>query len=332
MSRAGSTAAVHSVEEFVIGVPDLDVARHFYESFGLDVRGEEGGLALYTNGHPHRWARVLGGFAHEKLLWLSFGAYEDDLATLRHQLVNVGALDGVPPNGASPEGIWVRSPDGVPIQVRVAPKCSPSAPGPREHAPATGPGRPAVGRAPARSKVGKVGKVHPLYLSHVLLFASDVDQALEFFGTGLGLRLSDRSGSVIAFMHMPHGSDHHLVALAKSAGPGLHHSSWCVPSIDAVGLGMEQMKAVGYAEGWGVGRHVLGSKYFHYVRDPWGSYAEYSFDIDFVPAGTTWPAADHPGEDSLYVWGPSVPEEFVVNTEIGDWPASAMGRGGSPLP
>jgi hypothetical protein len=132
----------------------------------------------------------------------------------------------------------------------------------------------------------------------------------------LGLRLSDGSGSAIAFLHSPHGSDHHLVALAKSGGPGLHHSSWCVPSLDAIGLGAQQMEQSGYTQGWGIGRHVLGSNYFRYVRDPWGSYAEYSHDIDYIPAGTTWPAADHPGEDSLYVWGPALPSDFITNHEL----------------
>ena len=56
--------------------------------------------------------------------------------------------------------------------------------------------------------------------------------------------------------------------------------------------------------------------YFRYVRDTWGSYAEYSFDIDFVEPGAEWPAADHPGEDSLYVWGSAVPEDFIVNDEL----------------
>ena len=79
---------------------------------------------------------------------------------------------------------------------------------------------------------------------------------------------------------------------------------------------MEQMTMAGYGDGWGVGRHVLGSNYFRYVKDPWGSYVEYSYDIDFVAAGTDWHAADHPGEDSLYVWGPAVPEDFVINTEL----------------
>ena len=30
--------AVHSVDEFVFSVPDLEEARRFYSSFGLDVR------------------------------------------------------------------------------------------------------------------------------------------------------------------------------------------------------------------------------------------------------------------------------------------------------
>ena len=86
-------------------------------------------------------------------------------------------------------------------------------------------------------------------------------------------------------------------------------------SLDEVGLGAELMKTHGYTKGWGVGRHVLGSNYFYYVQDPWGSWAEYSFDIDFVPADVEWPAADHPPEDSFYIWGPAVPDDFVINHE-----------------
>ena len=66
------------------------------------------------------------------------------------------------------------------------------------------------------------------------------------------------------------------------------------------------------------------SNYFRYVRDPWGSYAEYSYDIDFVAPGAQWPAADYPPEDPLYVWGPAVPKDFVPNHELngrrGGWP------------
>ena len=54
--------------------------------------------------------------------------------------------------------------------------------------------------------------------------------------------------------------------------------------IDDIGLGAMHMAGKGHSAGWGLGRHVLGSNYFHYVRDPWGSYAEYSCDIDYIPA------------------------------------------------
>ena len=207
------------------------------------------------------------------------------------------------------EGFWIRDPDGTPIQIVVAPKVSPSVKSqPAESSPAAA-GR---GAAPSRSNAAPV---RPRHLSHVLLFTPDVRRQTIFYADVLGLRLSDRSADIIAFMHGPHSSDHHLVAFAKSNSPGFHHSSWDVGSIDEVGLGAEQVKAQGYTKGWGVGRHVLGSNYFYYVQDPWGSWAEFSYGIDFVPADVEWPAADHPAEDSFYVWGPTVPDDFIVNHE-----------------
>ena len=301
--------AVHSVDEFVFSVPALEEARHFYTCFGLDVRDEGEALALYTHGHPHRWARVFQGGEVKRLAWLSLGIHAQDEERFERHLAEREVVRVAPPTGADAGGIWIEGPDGIPLQLRVAQKSSPSQPAPREFPPEAG----NFGRSPSRSRAQAT---RPLYLSHILLFSADVDAARAFYEDVLGLRLSDKSGSVIAFLHTPHGSDHHLVALAKSSGGGLHHSSWCVPSIDAVGQGTQQMAMAGYDQGWGLGRHVLGSNYFRYVRDPWGSYAEYSYDIDFVEAGNTWPSADHPGEDSLYVWGPALPEDFIVNHEL----------------
>ena len=161
--------------------------------------------------------------------------------------------------------------------------------------------------------------MHPRRLSHVLLFSSDVLRSVKFYRDALGLRLSDRSGDIIAFMHGAHASDHHMLAFAKSEGPGYHHSSWDVASIDDIGLGMQHMVACGHVRGWGIGRHVIGSNYFYYVQDPWGSFAEYSYDIDFIPANVDWPAADHPPEDSFYVWGPPPPDYFIQNHEVSGW-------------
>ena len=143
----------------------------------------------------------------------------------------------------------------------------------------------------------------------------DIPKAIAFYRDVLGMRLSDRSGDLIAFMHGIHGSDHHMIAFVKSDGPGLHHLSWDVGSINDIGVGANHMADKGFAYGWGLGRHVLGSNYFHYVRDPWGSYAEYSCDIDYIPVTHDWKDGDHPPEDSFYMWGPAVPEDFAHNFE-----------------
>jgi hypothetical protein len=73
-----------------------------------------------------------------------------------------------------------------------------------------------------------------------------------------------------------------------------------------------------YAEGWGLGRHVFGSNYFHYVRDPWGSYCKYSCEMDYIPAGSEWDGGDHGGEDAFYIWGPTPPADFAVHKEMRD--------------
>jgi catechol 2,3-dioxygenase-like lactoylglutathione lyase family enzyme len=161
----------------------------------------------------------------------------------------------------------------------------------------------------------KAPKVYPRRLSHFALFTTDVDEAIVFYEKMLGIRLSDRSGPFVAFLHGPHGSDHHMLALVKSDHRGMHHVSWDVGSFQEVGLGMAQMARAGFTEGWGIGRHVLGANYFFYCRDPWGSYSEYSADMDYIPHDTDWNAADHPPEDSLFLWGPNPPEEFIQNCE-----------------
>ena len=37
------------------------------------------------------------------------------------------------------------------------------------------------------------------------------------------------------------------------------------------------MRESGWEPEWGLGRHVIGSNYFYYIRNPWGSLAEFFF-------------------------------------------------------
>ena len=142
-----------------------------------------------------------------------------------------------------------------------------------------------------------------------------MDRSIAFYSKALGLRLADRAENIISFLYGIHGSDHHMLALLQSNGSGLHHSSWDMGSIGAIGLGAMDMSRKGYEKGWGLGRHVLGSNYFHYVRDPWGSYAEYTADMDYVPVDRDWKTEMHDGEDSFYLWANAPPDDFARNYE-----------------
>ena len=222
VSRRPGVVAVHSVDRFVFTVPDLQVAEKFYAAFGLDVRrsGADAGarLDLYTFGHPHCWASVSQAGERKQLQYFSFGIYAEDEAAFRQRIAERGIGMAPHPLGDG-KGLWLRDPDGTAVQLVVAGKVSPSAPSPASAVPAVPPGQ---GAAPSRSKVVPV---HPRYLSHILKFTPDVAAQVAFCTLFLGLRLSDHSGDIIAFTHTPHGSDHHLLAFAKSHAPGLHHSS-----------------------------------------------------------------------------------------------------------
>jgi hypothetical protein len=85
--------------------------------------------------------------------------------------------------------------------------------------------------------------------------------------------------------------------------------------VQDVGAGAMQMADKGFVAGWGLGRHVLGSNYFHYVRDPWGSYAEYSADIDYIPSEIDWEGQSHAPENAFFLWGPAPPKDFLINYE-----------------
>jgi catechol 2,3-dioxygenase-like lactoylglutathione lyase family enzyme len=261
--RRHDRLGVHSIGEFLLTVPALDEAQRFYAAFGLDARMEDGQLALRCQGDAHVWGRLRAGAA-KKLERLIFHCFADELQAIERRWAEQGVQRIAAAEGAQ-DALWARSPDGLAICVRPGVKTTPDAVPPVDATlPRSGErGAPYRNAAPA---------VRPRRLSHIALLTRSVPGQIDFFSRALGLRLSDRSGDNVAFLHGPHGSDHHLVALLGSSGPGLHHLSWDVPSVDEVGLGAAQMAAAGYSQGWGVGRHVLGSNYFHYAQDPWGSF------------------------------------------------------------
>ncbi|CAD6562066.1 hypothetical protein LMG27952_07671 [Paraburkholderia hiiakae] len=299
---------VHSIGGFSLIVPCLDEARDFYEAFGLDVLATESGLELRTC-DGWRWGRVVEG-ERKQQRHITLHCHARDFRALCERLASHGVRFEEAPSWADDrEGAWFRDPDELLLELRAGEKTTlddairTPLPMPRD----------GVRAAPGRHDRTAV---RPTRLSHIMRFTPDVPRSLAFYSQILGLRLSDRSGDAVAFLHGPHGSDHHLMAFANSRGAGLHHLSWDVPTVEDVGLGAMQMAERGYAKGWGIGRHVLGSNYFFYVADPWGSFSEYSAYMDFIPASVDWQGGDHEPEDSSYLWGPEVPAFMRENHEI----------------
>jgi len=128
--------------------------------------------------------------------------------------------------------------------------------------------------------------------------------------------LADHAQDVIAFACARKDSDHHVVAFAKSSGVGFHHASFQVADPDEVGRGGRTLVAKSGRGDWGFGRHTIGSNFFHYIQDPWGSWFEYYSDMDHIDDYALWTPTNYSMEDSLASWGPEVPHDFVHNYEV----------------
>jgi catechol 2,3-dioxygenase-like lactoylglutathione lyase family enzyme len=313
----GAGAAVHSVDHFALNVPSIPDARKFFTAFGLAVSEvtKDCGTELELRAlDGHRWARIFPA-SKKSLSYLSFSCFAGDIGKIERQVREAGGRFSVDVSAVTngrhhtADGLWFEDPDGNLIHVNAGPKVTASRKESFGRVDVAADRRGSHSRSQARI-------VRPRRMSHVVLFTPDTLRAVDFYERSIGLRLSDRSMDRVAFMHAIHGCDHHLVAFVKSRGKGWHHVAWDVEGIDDVGEGAAQMAAAGYRRGWGTGRHVLGSNYFHYVMDPWGSFCEYSADIDYVTAGVAWSSGDFPPEDSLHLWGPDVPDYFTKNTEL----------------
>ena len=213
-----------------------------------------------------------------------------------------------PPRGAPEGGIWIRDPDGHAVNLRQEGRELPPADLPLS---LNSPGH--------IERVGLRGcpeglQARPRRLGHVLLFTPDIGRQIDFYTRVLGLKLSDRSQSIVAFLRCT--TDHHNLAFLASKGPGFHHASFEVGSVDEIAIGAQRMLDAGCEPGWGLGRHVIGSNFFYYTRDPWGSFAEYFHDLDYIPEHCAWEPRDFPEADAIYRWGPPMPDYFGRNTEV----------------
>jgi catechol-2,3-dioxygenase len=299
------TAAPHSLLHFGLAVADVDKSLHFYESFGLKPEGS-GSEILLRSGNGDDVIRLFGGTS-KSLKYIALAAFPEDFDQIARQIREFGAPSVTPLFDTASKGIWTCDPDGNVILIL------PDAYVRNRQTRQAGPQIQSVGlhACPYQDTV----QVDPLRLGHIFLFSKNFEAMARFYLNAIGFRISDISPGHVLFMHLPHGSDHHVIAFVNNGKKGFHHASFEVKTVDEVGVGGQNMAALGFNRGWGFGRHLSGSNFFYYIRDPWGSFVEYYCNIDFVPEGSVWKYRELDKKYSLKSWGPDAPDYFFQNTE-----------------
>ena len=303
---------VTGILSYTLEVPILAQGVKFYRDAGLQLSmASEDTANLRCSGQSHDCVTLIGGAPSKRLHHIALRATGID-AIADAVVANHGRIVAT---GAHLEnnGLWVIDPHGMLIHLVEGPeeqKLAAVAP-----FQINGPGTLVRIRRSGVLPRATYGRVEPRRLGHVLVFTPDVMKSVAFMSQALGMGLADRAQDVIAFCCVRINSDHHVVAFAKSSGVGFHHASFQVADPDEVGRGGRDLVTATGRGDWGVGRHTIGSNFFHYIQDPWGSWFEYYSDMDFIDDYKHWSPQNYDMADSLANWGPAVPTDFVHNYE-----------------
>jgi catechol 2,3-dioxygenase-like lactoylglutathione lyase family enzyme len=298
---------VKGLIHYALEVPKANTWEKFYQDFGLEETDSRGNSIQFKTSRGSGELLLYEG-PKKRLHHIALAAPGDEFEAVRAALKRANVPEIDPPKDAPQVGVWFRDPDGNLINVRQEAKPVIPPEPPRAY---NVPGNPT--RPPATRNVPDFDRAQPRRLGHVLFFTPDPDAATRFYTETLGFKVSDLVPGVLSFMRCT--TDHHNIAFAKSTHRGFHHASYEVGSFDEIGMGAMHMKESGWEPAWGIGRHVIGSNVFYYIKDPSGSYAEYFHDIDYIPEDAEWQPREWDPKYALYCWGPDVPADFIVNKE-----------------
>jgi catechol 2,3-dioxygenase-like lactoylglutathione lyase family enzyme len=206
-------------------------------------------------------------------------------------------------------------------------------------APAPRPGNTPGTRARWNSRAASIdpAKRRPVRrLGHVVLGSPQIEKSTAFYFDGLGYRISDQFvGANATFGRVE--TDHHNLLIHRARVGYLNHYALEVDDFDAVGeRGTAVMKENPDSHIIGIGRHLLGSNIFWYMRDPSGNMFEFFADMDHIDDDNHWatnvrrtdwgvPEAPAPVES----WGPGPNEAFMAIPDMQEI-AAARERLGLP--
>lgn len=298
--------ALHRLLGFTTAVPDPGGLAAFYGELGLGggatsgFTGSDGGSAVTVDeGDFRRLVRVEIGCE-----------FAEDVAKVAARLRRSGATVTL----RDDEVRVVEASSRVEFVVRVSDRLAsppsaalvvPNAPG-------------ATVRVDERAPAVFAGPRPPRRLGHLVIGTPDIRATRDLLVEGLGLKVSDELEGIIAFLRC--SPDHHNVALVDSPVPLLQHYSWECDDIDHVGHSATALlRPDPSRHSWGLGRHFAGSNFYWYLRDPAGSFLELYSDLDQIHDDDAWESRGRTAFDLEHVansWGPNLPLEFVVPTDL----------------
>ncbi|MET9143913.1 VOC family protein [Streptomyces sp. NPDC004042] len=293
---------MHRLTRVTMGVPNVAETIAYYSDFGLTHHGDgsfgtrDGGEQLRVRYAPRRQLTELGVGVDDA----------DDITRTASRLGRLGVSGGT--DGSAVTAVEPVS--GFVVRVEIAPRIAQR---PVPATPYNGPGRiERLGRAPG---VLRAAPIRPAKLGHCVVGTTDLAATTRFFTEALGFRISDYIGDRGAFMRC--SADHHNVLALAAPVNFLHHTSWQLDDIDDIGRGAAAMLD-GHPERhiWGLGRHLAGSNFFWYLKDPAGNFSEYYADMDCIPEDELWTPEVFDGARGLFSWGPPPPPSFLEPDDL----------------
>jgi catechol-2,3-dioxygenase len=295
---------LHRLTHVTIGVPNVAETSQYYADFGLTPLGD-GRFASADGGEQFRVVHS----PRRRLVELGIGVDDaDDLAAVADRLGRQGFAFSAAADGSV---VAAEPTTGATVVVAGSARLRQGA---TDTEPSNGIGR--TERTGERAAaVLRSGAVRPSRLGHVVIGSADIETIRRFFIDGIGFKVSDEMEGRAAFMRC--STDHHNVMVQSAPVAFLHHTSWQVRDVDEIGRGATAMLDGDPARHvWGLGRHLVGSNYFWYLRDPAGNFSEYYSDLDVILDDQLWQPEVWHGRAAYAAWGPEAPPSFVKPDDL----------------
>ena len=264
------------------GVTGFDAEREFYATrWGLEEVAAEEGLAWFrTAGHDEPFVVRLrrSDVNHLDIIALS-AASRPDVDALHDRVVKAQCKVIHPPRVLTAPGggygFRFFSPDGLPFEISSD-----------------------VARGPSRGVQRWEGI--PIRISHIVLHSPRHAEAVKFFCSVLGFRVSDWLGDFMCFLRC--NDAHHRLAILPGP-PCLNHVAYDMHGLDGMMCGISRLRQSGVDLRWGPGRHTAGDNTFSYFVTPGGFAVEYTAELENVDFETHVEKVYAPAPRVMDQWG-----------------------------